>query len=155
MNSNYYIPTAACFKNVIDAIWQLDHFTSFHEEHIIPKGIIEIIFNFSDSSPILTQLENTPYHLSNCFINGFNTEPIRLQLPKQQVFFGIRFQPLAIKKIFGNPACEFADTTVDLTLIDPTFHSLWHQLAERGEYDVERAARETKTDQHAGGQVKC
>jgi AraC-like DNA-binding protein len=69
--------------------------------------------------------------LPNCFINGFNKSPIQLQLPKQQIFFGVLFQPLAIKKIFKSPACEFSDITVDLTLLDSTFNSLWHQLAEQ------------------------
>ena len=135
MNSNHYIPKETCFKNVIHSIWQVDHFTSFHEEHIIPKGIVEIIFNFSDCSPILAQLDSTKYHLPNCFINGFNTIPIQVQLPKQQVFFGVQLQPLAIKKIFGSPACEFLNITVDLTLLDSTFHSLWHQLAEQDNFN--------------------
>jgi hypothetical protein len=66
--------------------------------------------------------------LPNCFINGFNTTPIQVHLPKQQIFFGVLFQPLAIKKIFGSPASEFSDITVDLTLLDPNFNSLWHGL---------------------------
>ena len=119
---------------MIHSIWQVDHFTSFEKEYIIPKGIIEIIFNFSECSPILAQLDSRNYHLPNCFINGFNKTPIQVQLPKQLTFFGILFQPLAIKKIFGSPACEFSDITVDLTLLDSTFHSLWHQLAEQSNF---------------------
>ena len=61
--------------------------------------------------------------------------PIQVRLPKQQVFFGVLFQPLAIKKIFGSPAGAFSDITVDLTLLDPGFHSLWHQLAEEESFD--------------------
>ena len=135
LNSNNYIPTDPGLKQVIHAIWQVDHHTSFNTEYIIPKGVVEIIFNFSDSSPILTRPDGTKYHLPNCFINGFNKNPIELQLPKQQVFFGVLFQPLAIKKIFGSPAREFSDITVDLTLLDPNFHSLWQQLAEQDNFD--------------------
>ena len=102
---------------------------------IIPKGIVEVIFNFSGSYPIPSQLGNMHYHLPNCFINGFNKAPIQTQLPKQQVFFGILFQPLAVKKIFKTPAGEFSDITVDLTLLNPTFHSLWHQLAEQDNFN--------------------
>jgi AraC-like DNA-binding protein len=135
LNRNFYIPTDAYFKNLVQSAWQVDHFTSFHKEHIIPKGIVEIIFNFSGSSPILARLNNKQFHLPNCFINGFNTSPIQNQLPEQQVFFGIVFQPLAIKKVFNIPAGEFSDITVDLTLLDMTFHSLWHQLAEQDSFD--------------------
>jgi AraC-like DNA-binding protein len=121
---------------VIHSIWQVEHFTSFQKEQIIPKGIVEIIFNFSDSSFIPAQLGSKQYHLTNCFINGFNTAPIGLQLPKQQVFFGVRFQPLAIKKIFGIPACEFSDIAVDLTMLDISLYSLWHQLAEQNKFAI-------------------
>jgi AraC-like DNA-binding protein len=134
LNNNYYIPKETCFKNVIAAIWQVGWSTSFERENIIPKGIVEIIFNFSDSS-IPAQLNGKQYHLPNCFINGFNTTPIQIQLPEKQVFFGVIFQPLAIKKIFGSPAGEFSDITVDLTLLYSTFHSLWHQLAEQDNFD--------------------
>jgi AraC-like DNA-binding protein len=120
---------------VIHSIWQVVGFTPFHNEHIIPKGIIEIIFNFSDGAPMLAYIGDKQYHLSNCFINGFNTLPIEIQLPKHQTFFGVQFQPMAIKKIFGIPACEFSDMVVELTLLDSTFHSLWHQLADQNNFD--------------------
>jgi AraC-like DNA-binding protein len=135
MSYTHYTPTESCFQDVIHSVWQVDHFTSFEREYIIPKGRVEIIFNFSECSPILAQLDNTKYHLANCFINGFNTTPIQVHLPKQQIFFGVLFQPLAIKKIFGIPASEFSDITVDLTLLDPTFNSLWHQLAEQDNFN--------------------
>ncbi|MEP6595161.1 MAG: helix-turn-helix transcriptional regulator [Ginsengibacter sp.] len=136
MNSNFCIPQTANLKTVIHSIWQVENFGSFHKEQIIPKGIVEIIFNFSESSLIPAQLGNGQYHLSSCFINGFNTAPIVIQLPKQHVFFGVRLQPLAIKKIFGIPACEFSDIAVDLTPLDSTLHSLWHQLAEQNKFDT-------------------
>ncbi|MGZ8524431.1 MAG: helix-turn-helix domain-containing protein [Chitinophagaceae bacterium] len=135
MNSNHYIPVTAPFKNVIHSIWQVEGFTAFHEEHILPKGIVEIIFNFSDGIPILANVGDKQFHLSNCFINGFNTAPVQLRLPEQQKFFGVQFHPLAVKKIFRIPACEFSDTLVDLTLLDTSFHSLWHQLAEQNSFD--------------------
>jgi hypothetical protein len=91
---------------VIHSIWQTSGFTAFHNEHIIPKGIIEVIFNFSDGSPMLARMGDRQYHLSNCFINGFNTSPIQLQLPEQQMFFGIQFQPLREENL-GIPARQF------------------------------------------------
>jgi AraC-like DNA-binding protein len=136
LNYNYYIPKELCFKHTIHAIWQVDTFHHFHKEYIIPKGVVEVIFNFSDSASIPAQLGSKLHHLSNCFISGFSTRPIQLHLPKQQVFFGIVFQPLAVKEIFKIPACEFSNITVDLTLLDPIFHSLWHQLAEQHDFDA-------------------
>ena len=135
MNTNVYIPPTPQLKNVIHSIWQTDRSTSFQEENIIPKGIVEVIFNFSEGAPILALMGRKQYQLPNCFINGFNTVPIRLQLPKQQVFFGVQLQPLAVKKIIGAPAAAFADTLVDLTLLGSTFDSLWHQLAEQKNFN--------------------
>ena len=109
-------PPNALVKDVVHSIWQIDRLSSFRKEHIIPKGVVEIIFNFSDSAPISAHLGNKQYHLPNCFISGFNTAPIRLQLSKKQVFFGVTLQPLAAKKIIGAPASAFSDILVDLNI---------------------------------------
>jgi AraC-like DNA-binding protein len=136
LNHNYYIPAQPAYQNIIQAIWQVSHSPLFSTEYIIPKGVIEVIFNFSDSNAIPAQIGDKVYHLPNCFINGFNTVPIQIHLPEKQVFFGIIFQPLAVKKIFRVPGSELADITIDLTLIDPAFGSLWHQLAEQTSFDA-------------------
>lgn len=120
---------------MIRSIWQVKGSPSFQQEQIIPKGIIEVIFNFSGSDPIAAYIGSRQYHLSNCFINGFNTEPVMIHLPKQQEFFGVQFQPLAVKKIFKIPAGEFANSNIDLALINSNFHSLWHQLAGQDDFD--------------------
>jgi AraC-like DNA-binding protein len=135
LNSNIYIPPSPHVNNAIRSVWQTDGFTPFHIEHIIPKGIVEIIFNFSDGSPILAQVGNRQYHLSKCFINGFNRVPLQLQLPVRQTFLGIRLQPLAVKKLLGIPAGEFSDMIADLDLTDSTFRSLWHELADENHFD--------------------
>ena len=72
---------------MIHSIWQVEGFTSFQNEIIIPKGVAEIIFNFND--PVAAQINDKPYQLPGCFINGFNTGPIHLRLPEFQHFFGV------------------------------------------------------------------
>lgn len=131
MNYNTYIPDDIISRNVIHSIWQVDHYTPFKVEYIIPKGIVEVIFNFSGTDRLVAAVNDFRSPLPNCFINGFNTVPIQVQLPEHQVFFGVLFQPLAIRKIFKSHASEFADTAVDLTLVDPGFRTLWHLLAEQ------------------------
>jgi AraC-like DNA-binding protein len=148
LKQNHHIPKDTAVKNLTHSIWQVDHAASFEKEYIIPKGIIEVIFNFSNSTPILAQLNSKHYHLPRCFINGFNTAPIQMHLPEQHVFFGVLFQPLAVKKIFGCPASEFADITVDLALIDPAFMSIWHQLAEQEDFNKRVVLFENWIKQH-------
>ncbi|MEO8088443.1 MAG: AraC family transcriptional regulator [Bacteroidota bacterium] len=135
MNKEIYIPQTAYLKNVIRSIWQIEGITLFQNETIIPKGVVEIIFDFSESAAIQVELHNKFIHLPKCFINGFNTCPIQLQLPKRQIFFSVQFHPIAIKSLFDVPACEFANLTIDLTLINSSFNSLWHQLAEQKSFN--------------------
>lgn len=140
MKSNYYIPETALIKEVIQSLWQVEGATAYRNEHILPKGIIEIIFNFSAGSPIVAHVGKKQYQLSRSFINGFNKEPVQIQLPVQQEFFGVQLRPLAVKKLLGNPASEFFNTVVDLTLLNARFNSLWHQLAEHKTFDERIAA---------------
>ena len=134
MDNKIYIPQHPRIKSVIHSIWQVDRCSSFQTEYIIPKGVVEIIFNFSDS-PVAAAFGEHQHCLARCFINGFNRVPIRIQPPKRQVFFGIHLQPLAAKRLFKTPAGQFADVPIDLTLISPDLKSLWHQLADQTDFD--------------------
>jgi hypothetical protein len=78
LNSNIYIPPSPHLKNAVQAIWQSGGLTPFHNEHIIPKGIVEVIFNFTEGLPMLALVGDRQYQLSNCFINGFNRAPIQI-----------------------------------------------------------------------------
>ncbi|MEJ0083094.1 MAG: DUF6597 domain-containing transcriptional factor [Puia sp.] len=135
MNSEIHIPQSLHLKNAIQAIWQSGGLTPFQNEHIIPKGIVEVIFNFSEGSRILALVGDRQYQLSKCFINGFNRVPVQIQLPERLMFLGIQIQPLAVRKILGTPAGEFSDMIVDLDLLESTFHSLWYQLACQTHFD--------------------
>jgi AraC-like DNA-binding protein len=135
MESNFILPQAASLKGIVHSFWQTEGKTAFQTEIIIPKGIVEIIFNFSEQDAFRAQLGGRHYHLAKCFITGFTTKPIQLQLPLNQSFFGVRFHPTAIKEIFSVHAGEFANDSVDLTLIDASIDSLWHQLTEQDGFD--------------------
>ena len=135
LNTNHYKPETAPSKEAIHSFWQIEGHTSYHNEHILPKGIVELIFNFGSDAPILAQVGKKQCQLPHCFINGFNTEPVKIQLPDQQKFFGVQLQPLATKKIFGTPAGEFSNMVVDLTLLDPGFQSLWQRLGEQTSFN--------------------
>ena len=43
---------------------------------------------------------------------------------------------MSVKKLFGAPGSEFLDAPVDLTLVDASLDSLWHQLAEQKTFDT-------------------
>src|SRR5689334_18234296 len=99
-------------------MWQVEGKPEFRKELILPKGSIEIIFNFSVNNPFHAQMAANAFYLPGCFINGFNTSPITLALPENQSFFGVRLHPLAVKKLINVPASALMDMIVDLSLID-------------------------------------
>lgn len=130
MDAHFAIPQSPLLKEAIHSFWQTNKQVFFGSEIIIPKGVVEIIFNFSVPAVISSVIADKQYQLPRCFINGFYTSPVQLQLPQQHFFFGIRLHPTAVKNLFGVPAGEFANQPTDLTLINKEIHSLWHRLVE-------------------------
>ncbi len=123
-------------KSVVRFIWQASEAPGFGTETIVPKGTIEIIFDFSEARFINALFLDRPCQLPKCFINGFNDIPIQVQWPSPQHFMGIAFHPLAIKKILRIPPAEFANRAIDLSLVHPEFDHLWHQLAEQRTFEA-------------------
>ena len=136
MNNNLRIPYTSPYSNAVHSFWQSERNTALNQEIIIPKGVVEIIFNLNDRAPILSRLGARQYSVSDCFINGFNTVPILLRPPDHQLFFGVQLQPSAVKEIFGASASEFSNKLVDATLLDPSIRPLWHQLGEQTGFDA-------------------
>ena len=135
MDNNFFKPPGQPSKNIIHSFWQTNRKFPAPKEIILPKGVVEIIFNFSEHSKIEAQIDNKQYLLARCFINGFNTFPIHLHPPGEQIFFGIRLHPAAIKYLFGIPAGEFANLSIDLSLVDSSILSVWHQLIEQETFE--------------------
>lgn len=134
MKSEFFIQHAQPLKSVIHSFWQTCGFTPFQKENIIPLGIVEMIFNFSNTLDIKAQIGAHSCQINKCFINGYNTAPIKLLLPEHQFFFGVRLQPFGAQNILKVPASEFCNSLVDLTLVDAGMLSLWHQLAEQDNF---------------------
>lgn len=133
MDNEFIIPQNPILKNYISLIWQSSGAPHHKNEMILPSGTVEIIFNFS-SDPFAGRIGRNSFSIKRSFINGFNTKPVLLNLPAYHSFFGVRFNAFVIRRLFGFHAGEFANQTVDLTLIDPFFNSLWHRLCEASDF---------------------
>lgn len=131
MNWNIYLPQTPYLQTVMQVLWQADGFPENQQETIIPKGVVEIIFDFGETRAIQVQFSDQLHRLPRVFINGFNSAPIQLQHPPGHVFLGVQFHSTVIKSLFGVPAQEFANRAIDMTLIDTIFHTLWHRMAEQ------------------------
>ena len=129
-------PTSAALKDVVRHFWEVDRDGPYSlRETIIPKGNVEIIFNLYPEATIDGVVGDLPLRVPRCFISGFHTVPIHLQVPGRQRFFGVFIHPAAFGKLFKVQVTEFANKCIDLTLVDGTMNSLWHELAEQKSFD--------------------
>jgi len=132
----FELPVSPALKNVVQRFWQVSrHDKNFIRETIIPKGSVEIIFNLQEDSSIPGVIGSRDFKVPRCFISGFHTVPVFLQIPGRQLFFGVFVNPTALRKIFRLQGKDFSNHCVDLTLIDPSMNSLWHQLMEQKTFD--------------------
>jgi AraC-like DNA-binding protein len=141
---DYYIPEKPTFEVGVRAFFQTHGFPQFNNETILPKGNTEIIFDLSETNSIQASMgEGLPSRLPGCFIISYGRVPVYIQSPKQQTYFGLIVDPVAIYSLLGAPAGEFANQPIDLTLVDKSFYELWEQLTEEKEFS-ERVALTTK-----------
>lgn len=131
MESDFIIPQSPIFKDIICSYWQVKRDNeAYLKETIIPKGTIEIIFSFETTKLevcINHQLQTVP----RCFIQGYNTLPIKLCIPNTHTFFGIILKAAAVNPIFHFYPMEFCNSILDLTLVNNSLSSLWHKLGEQ------------------------
>jgi AraC-like DNA-binding protein len=132
---DFYIPQKPATEIGIRAIFQTHGFPQFKNETILPKGNTEIIFDLSETNSIQASMGGgLPDRLPRCFIISYAKVPVYIQLPKQQTYFGLILDPMAVHCLLGAPAGEFANRPIDLTLVDKSFYELWEQLAEEKEF---------------------
>lgn len=135
IENNFYTPKHLLLKESVRYFFQA-HRTNvpLNQEIILPKGAVEVIFNFYDSDKTILTINDYSTVLPRCFISGFRNSPTTLDLPANQYFFGVVFHPLAAKSIFKVNLNELTNQCVDLTLILPEFSSVWHQMAEQSAF---------------------
>jgi AraC-like DNA-binding protein len=132
MEQSVFTPPPTALSHMVQAFWQVERNNAAPvAETIIPIGRVEIIFNLHDA-PVHSQVGGKVYTLPRCFVNGYNTQPIEQQLSsQQQTFFGVVLNATAVKRLFRITADDFADCCTDMTLVDASINSLWHQLGEQ------------------------
>lgn len=111
-------------------IWEVEGTPEYGSEVILPRGYLEIIFNFSNDVLYTTSKNSSLLKAPLCSIQGFNTLPVQGFYKNHHHFFGIRLKPIAIKHLLGVPSGEITNEVVDLTLIDKSFNDVWHKLIE-------------------------
>lgn len=131
MRTHFHTPQERSLKDAVQFFWQVNRNNSFRQESIVPKGVVEIVFNFFPETKFIGKLYNKSFKMPKCFIQGYHYNTIELALPESQFLFGVVLQTAATKHILKIPAGEFAGQCIDLTEVDASFSTLWHQLAEK------------------------
>ncbi|MCC3157420.1 helix-turn-helix transcriptional regulator [Hymenobacter sp. 15J16-1T3B] len=131
MEQAYHTPPDSPLHDVLRQCWQMERTapTRAHET-IIPKGLVEIIFNLNDREPVTAQIETQAFQLPRCFLSGFNSVPVQTWMPRQHSLFGVVLHPSAAARIFRVEATDFVNQCLDLTLVHAPLLDLWHQLLE-------------------------
>ncbi len=132
MGTHFYIPGERPLRDAVQYFWQVNRINNqYKQENIVPKGIIEIIFNFLPQETFRGKLYNEIFTMPKCFIQGYHNNTIELALPENQFLFGVVLHTAATKHFLDVPAGMFARQCIDLTAVDASFDTLWHQLAEK------------------------
>jgi len=135
MENHFTIPKHQLIKDTICSFWQVTrHNEPSLRETIIPKGLVEIIFSF-ETTRLFVNINNQFQNIPRCFVQGFHTSPIQLNIADTHTFFGVVLNPASVKHIFHFHPVKFSNCILDLTLVDASFCSLWHRLGEQNNFD--------------------
>ncbi len=129
MKTRVHIPSRSALSNYVTALFETSR-PGISRELILPKGVVEIIFNLGGPAQGILPHHDTATPAPNCFLQGMNTYMVDVAYSGQQHLFGICLQPHMVKKLLGILPSECKNTLLDLTLIEASFKSLWHQLKE-------------------------
>lgn len=129
MHSVFHIPANSRLEHYVTMIWEVEG-TKDSSEIILPKGIIEIVFNFADQLNGIMPGGAIVARVPRCFIQGIHTHILHSDYIGQHHLLGIRLQPFSIERLLGVLPSELNNTILDLTELNPDYNRLWHQLAE-------------------------
>lgn len=143
-STNIYFPTGEAEKSFIHSIWQLSESDlNQRREIILPKGVVEIIFNYSDKIYYHCPSQKINSPLPEVFVNGINFKPFELTKTGQQRFIGIQLNSMGLKLLFNIPAskisnsvyrgeevCSDLDILCDKLFHRQSFHQQVHVILE-------------------------
>jgi len=113
-STDIYFPTGEIEKTFVNSIWRLSE-SDLHrrKEIILPKGTVEIIFNFSDKINYFNPTLQISKRLPTVFVNGVNFKPFELLKTGRQEFLGIQLNSIGLRLLFNISAKEFNNSVYD------------------------------------------
>lgn len=127
--TDIYFPKSAIEKSFIKSIWRLSE-SDFQnrKEIILPKGTVEIIFNFSEKINYYNPSFQTSTLLPLVFVNGINFKPFELTKSGRQVFLGIQLNSIGLRLLFNISVKEFNNKVYNVADICPQLANLAEAL---------------------------
>ena len=131
-STDIYYPADGVEKTLINSIWRLSE-NDLHKrkEIILPKGTIEIIFNFSNQVNYINPSLQISKKLPIVFINGINFKPFELIKTGRQEFLGIQLNSIGLRLVFNISAKEFNNSVYDgkeiCTQLDNVANELFYE----------------------------
>lgn len=127
--TNAYCPTGEIEKIFVNCIWKLSE-SIMHErkEIILPKGTVEIIFNFSEPIRYINPSLKISSVLPSVFINGINFKPFELLKTGRQEFLGIQINAIGLRLLFDIPAVELNNGVYEGKYVCTQLNSLYEKL---------------------------
>lgn len=135
MKARVHIPVHSAISNYVTAIWETIP-PGVSQESILPKAVVELIFNLSNPMQGILPHQHIASKAPNCFVQGLNTHTVHVHYSGPQHLLGICLQPHMLKALLGILPSECKNTLIDLTLLHPSFKSLWHQLNEANSFEA-------------------
>jgi AraC-like DNA-binding protein len=127
--TDIYLPAGETEKTVLNCIWQFSEYgLGERKEMILPKGTVEVIFNFSDTIGYENSLHQFFSQLPVVFINGINFNPFVLTKKGNQNFIGLQLSSVGFKQLFGISAKEINNRVYPGEDICPDLKILAEQL---------------------------
>jgi len=113
-STDIYYPTGEIENTFINSIWRLSE-NEIHKrrEIILPKGTVEIIFNFSDKINYFNPSLQVSKTLPQVFVNGINFKPFELIKTGRQEFLGIQLNSIGLRLLFNISAKELNNSVFD------------------------------------------
>ncbi|GAB3837778.1 hypothetical protein GCM10028821_38460 [Hymenobacter jeollabukensis] len=140
MEQSCHLPPTSPLHDTLRQCWQLDRQAEARaHETIIPKGLVEVIFNLNERESVTARIGTQDFQLPRCFLSGFHSVPVQTWMPRQHSLFGMVLNPTAVASIFRLEAADFVNQCLDLTLVHAPLLDLWHQLLEAASF-AERVA---------------
>jgi AraC-like DNA-binding protein len=129
MSFQIHLPQNTIVGNHVACLWEISGGHQY-TERILPKGVIEIVFNLAE--PIKAKLPNrsTIIQAPLCFVQGIHTHVLTAYYTGSHHLFGIRLKPHAVKGFLSMISPELRNQSIDVTLVKPEFRNLWNQLGE-------------------------